>query len=259
MRKEEWKDEVRERVQHRREKRSVQPELPLFVAGREADNLAAPSAAEHERSPGVAGQDPEAQKGSRRGSEDDALADLPIRAGGADGVTTEEAWGESGTAEPPNDGFVADEWQMGDELEVPARPTERPARTGERVSAGLIDLAFLLALWGSVVFFTRQVGRVRLEGLLPAWPYLVAYLAFLGLAYAAYFTGTTGQTLGKIVLGLRVVDTAGRPPAAWRAFLRAALGCIGILALFAGFIPSIFDPARRALHDRLLRTRVIRG
>ena len=89
--------------------------------------------------------------------------------------------------------------------------------------------------------------------------YLVGYLAFLGLIYAGYFTGTTGQTLGKIATGLRVVDVGGRPPGYLRAFTRAALGTVGVLLAGAGLVPMFLDPARRALHDRLLRTRVIKG
>ena len=96
-------------------------------------------------------------------------------------------------------------------------------------------------------------------GLRPAWPFLLGYLAFLGLVYATYFTGTTGQTLGKIAMGLRVVDRVGHPPGYLRALGRATVGVLGILAGFAGAVPMFFDPARRGLHDRIFRTRVVRN
>jgi len=98
-----------------------------------------------------------------------------------------------------------------------------------------------------------------MDGLRPSWPYLGSYLAFLALVYAVYFTGTTGQTLGKIVFGLRVVDTAGRPPGYLCAAGRAALGSAGVVLAGLGLVPVLFDPARRAFHDRVLHTRVIRG
>ena len=60
-------------------------------------------------------------------------------------------------------------------------------------------------------------------------------------------------------LGLRVVDVAGQPPPALRALARAALGAIGVAAAFLGLLPVLFDPAKRALHDRLLGTRVVKG
>ena len=99
----------------------------------------------------------------------------------------------------------------------------------------------------------------------PSWacfrpgPGYSGYLAFLGVAYATYFTGTTGQTLGKMIFDLRVVDTAGQPPGYLRAMLRAALGALSVAAVGLGVLPMAFDPARRALHDRAFRTRVIRG
>jgi uncharacterized RDD family membrane protein YckC len=77
--------------------------------------------------------------------------------------------------------------------------------------------------------------------------------------YACYFTGTTGQTLGKMAAGLRVVDSGGQPPGYLRAFTRAVMGTLGVLAAGSGLLPMLFDPARRALHDRVFRTRVIKG
>ena len=163
-----------------------------------------------------------------------------------------------------------DRFSLGDDeeepewaLDAPPRaqpvPVERPADWFERLQAGLVDLALLAALWAIVVYFASRAAHVPVAGLRPSWPYLLGYLAFLGLAYAAYFTGATGQTLGKLVSGLRVVDSAGQPPGYARAFVRAGLGAVGIVLFFGGLVPMFLDPARRALHDRLLRTRVVKG
>jgi uncharacterized RDD family membrane protein YckC len=115
----------------------------------------------------------------------------------------------------------------------------------------------LAAIWGVVVYFaSRAAGSVL--ALRPVWPALAGFLACLGLLYAVYFTGTCGRTIGKIVCGLRVVDVAGRPPGYPKAFARAVLGTIGILAGMVTLIPIFFDPARRALHDRIVRTRVVK-
>src|SRR5204862_2167842 len=123
--------------------------------------------------------------------------------------------------------------------------------------AAALDLALLTVMWGVGVYCASRAAHVGLMGLRPAWPYRLGYLAFLGLAYAGYFTGTTGQTLGKIATGLRVVDAGGRPPGYFRALLRAALGSAGILAAGAGLVPMLLDPARRAFHDRIVKTRVV--
>jgi len=137
-------------------------------------------------------------------------------------------------------------------------PLERPAFAQERAQAAALDLALLGAAATVVVYFAGRAARVSLEGLLPAWPWLLAYLAFLGLVYGGYFTGATGQTPGKMAIGLRVVDHAGGPPGFVLAFVRAAAGALGVLLAGLGLVPMLFDPARRAAHDRLFRMRVLK-
>jgi uncharacterized RDD family membrane protein YckC len=154
----------------------------------------------------------------------------------------------------------AGSWDLGPTPRIEAaRPVERPAVGIERLYAAAIDVAVLVPIWAAVVYFASRSARVAIPALQPAWPWLAAYLAFLGLVYAGYFTGTTGQTLGKMAAGLRVVDAGGQPPGYFRAFTRAVMGSCGVLAAGAGLLPMLFDPARRALHDRVFRTRVIKG
>jgi uncharacterized RDD family membrane protein YckC len=124
--------------------------------------------------------------------------------------------------------------------------------------AAVVDLAVLVAMWAAVLYFASRVAHVPISGLWSAWPWLALYLGALGLLYAGYFTGTTGQTLGKMVHRLHVLDVSGGPPGHFRAVLRALLGAAGVVLAGGGLVPMLFDPARRALHDRLLRTRVVR-
>jgi len=138
-----------------------------------------------------------------------------------------------------------------------AEPLERPARIGERAQAAAVDAGILVVLGVLVLYFTGRAARVDLLSLGAGWPWIASYLAFLGVFYAGYFTGTTGQTPGKMMTGLRVVDTRGRPPGYLRASLRAAAGALGTALAGLGLIPMALDPARRALHDRLASTRVV--
>jgi uncharacterized RDD family membrane protein YckC len=180
------------------------------------------------------------------------------------GVAREFEASPEGSVEPSED----DGWRVDAPLEprleppprlVDERPVERPAQAWERAQAAALDVALLAVLSSVVVYFASRLAHVSIDGLRPSWPYLGSYLGFLALVYAVYFTGTTGQTLGKIVYGLRVVDTAGRPPGYLRAAGRAALGSVGVVLAGLGLVPVLFDPARRAFHDRVLHTRVIRG
>ena len=137
-------------------------------------------------------------------------------------------------------------------------PLERPARAGERTQAAAFDLALFVTIATVVVYFASRAARVELPQLVAAWPWLAGFLGLLAVFYACYFTGTTGQTPGKLLLGLHVVDAAGRPPRYPRATARAVVGLLGIALAGLGLAPIAFDPAGRALHDRVFRTRVVR-
>jgi uncharacterized RDD family membrane protein YckC len=154
------------------------------------------------------------------------------------------------------------DFEPGIELGPPSTeplPIERPARAGERAQAAALDAALFALVAVIVVYFTGRAARVELGALAAVWPWLGAYLGLLGVFYAAYFTGTTGQTPGKLITGLRVVDTAGHPPGYLRASARAVVGCFGVVLAGTGLVTMAFDPAARALHDRLFRTRVVRN
>lgn len=251
-----WKDEVRDRVRDRRRFRGGPGELPLFKGidaederGDPAGDLAAEPEHEGPIEPGIHAMDDDDLPLRPR---DDARPALSFEAPRAAPTVRETA--------PVAEDKAAGSWDLGPTPRVEeARAVERPAVGLERLYAAAIDIAILLPIWAAVVYFASRSARVAVPALQPTWPWLVAYLAFLGLVYAGYFTGTTGQTLGKMAAGLRVVDAGGQPPGYLRAFTRAVMGSCGVLAAGSGLLPMLFDPARRALHDRVFRTRVIKG
>jgi uncharacterized RDD family membrane protein YckC len=253
-----WKDEVRERVRDRRQRRSAPGDLPLFrdeEAALEAEPLA-----------------PEAAPPEPAVSASLAVDDLPLRPFEPVIAPVRPAPLPPRTvAAPPRpavpqvreldsfDDEAEEEWPAEPPARAEAlRPVERPARFAERVGAAAVDAALLGGLFAVVVYFASRAAHVAVPALLPAWPFLAGYLFFLGLVYAGYFTGTTGQTLGKIVAGLRVVDAAGHPPGFLKALLRAGLGSVGVALAGLGAAPMLLDPAGRGLHDRLLKTRVVK-
>ena len=266
-----WKDEVRDRVRHRRQQRGGGEDLPLF---RDSEEPAPEDPPEEPVAPVAAEPPPEeryvAGPGPRELGEDlpEGMDDLPLQR--FDPPPAEPPDERDPRAQEPMEQLSRDDegQDEGDDggwrLEAPTpsvepRPVERPAQAGERAQAALVDVGLMLGVWAVVAYFASRAARVGLLGLRPSWPYLLGYLAFLGLTYAACFTGVTGQTLGKMLKGLRVVNANGRPPGCPRAFVRAALGSLGVVLAFGGIVPMLFDPARRGLHDRLLKTRVVKG
>jgi uncharacterized RDD family membrane protein YckC len=197
------------------------------------------------------------------------LADLPLQVPAAPSLEALDrevgavARGRRGSAPPLDDDDLLAEGEVEEVVELTppaaeATPVERPARAVERARAAALDALLFAALAVLVVYFTGRAARVEIPTLVSAWPGLAAYFGLLALFYAGYFTGTTGQTPGKLATGLRVVDAGGRPPGYLRAMARALLGLLGTALVGLGLLPMAFDPAARAFHDRLFRTRVVR-
>lgn len=64
---------------------------------------------------------------------------------------------------------------------------------------------------------------------------------------------------GKILIGIRVTDTQGRPIGAGRALLRNLSKLIGLLTLGLGFLSGFLDKRQQCLHDKVAGTLVIKA
>jgi uncharacterized RDD family membrane protein YckC len=128
-----------------------------------------------------------------------------------------------------------------------------------RALAAVIDFAIIAGIDTVILSFTlRLCGLTPAElSVLPAVP-LAAFFGLMNGGYFAAFTAAGGQTIGKMALGLRVVDTRDGPVGAGSAVLRA-LGClVSVVSLGLGFLPALVGEGGRALEDRLADTHVIR-
>ena len=134
-----------------------------------------------------------------------------------------------------------------------------PASGLERVKAALIDLGLLLLVDVVVVYFALKVCRLSASdvGLLPRVP-LAAFLLLQNGGYLIVFTAT-GQTLGKMVTGLRVVTAHDASPGVGRATVRSLLSLVLALPAGLGLLPAVLSHDGRGLHDRLAGTRVVRS
>lgn len=86
--------------------------------------------------------------------------------------------------------------------------------------------------------------------------------ALLYAIQAAYYIGlwgARGQTIGEMVLGLRVVGTDGQPISFAKAALRLVGYYISGLILCIGFLMIAFDSQQhRGLHDRIAGTLMVK-
>lgn len=80
-----------------------------------------------------------------------------------------------------------------------------------------------------------------------------------GFLYYVVFTAVYSQTLGKMVLGI-VVIAQDRKPLTWSTVIfREVLGkLLSSIPIFIGYIVAAFDPQKRAWHDRMAKTYVVK-
>jgi uncharacterized RDD family membrane protein YckC len=134
----------------------------------------------------------------------------------------------------------------------------RPAGFWRRGLALLIDYVFLLIVFGiagaAVSLLWGEAGRsARLVNAA-----LTAFRWLLPPIYAVLFHWLWGQTMGKIVVGARVVTVAGSPLSLPRAAGRMLAWIVATLPLGLGLALAVVRRDKRALHDLLAGTRVER-
>jgi uncharacterized RDD family membrane protein YckC len=133
-------------------------------------------------------------------------------------------------------------------------PVAPPSR---RFGAAAIDALLLAGIDAVLLSFTLRLcglspSEIRVLPLVP----LLTFLTLLNGGYLILFTGTLGQTLGKMAVGIRVVPVNREAMDLRRATWRTLAMLLSIGPAGLGFLPAAFGDFR-ALHDRLAGTRVI--
>jgi uncharacterized RDD family membrane protein YckC len=108
--------------------------------------------------------------------------------------------------------------------------------------AGLIDLAPLavvVAWWDSVPWIVV---------------FVLAYLWLMG-----HLDGVVGQSPGKALLGLRVVDGTGAPIGGRAGVARRFLHLVDLIPVGLGFLMPLIHVKRQTFADRIMSTFVVSG
>ena len=142
---------------------------------------------------------------------------------------------------------------------VPLQPVV--ASLVRRAIAGVIDVLILGSISAAVVVLTLRVCELTLDEwrMLPPVP-MLAFLMLLCGGYFVLFTAAGGQTIGKMITRIRVVNGPNVTPArvSFRTAVVRTVACLGsVLALGAGFLLAVINEDRCAFHDRVADTRVV--
>lgn len=80
----------------------------------------------------------------------------------------------------------------------------------------------------------------------------------IGFLFYTYFNGLRGATPGKQILGLRIIREDGSKLGFGGAAIRYLAGLLSGLTFGIGYLLIAFHPQKRALHDLIARTRVVK-
>jgi uncharacterized RDD family membrane protein YckC len=135
--------------------------------------------------------------------------------------------------------------------------------TGRRVVATIID-GFIIG--GIYAAMAGMFGTITTDGAAGHWVATmpaagtVAYVVVVAV-YFVLLEGYRGQTLGKMVVGIKVVsETTGAPPGMTAAMVRTALRLVdGLASYLVAFIAVLATAKRQRLGDMAAHTLVVRA
>jgi uncharacterized RDD family membrane protein YckC len=155
-----------------------------------------------------------------------------------------------------------------------AQLVEQPVSTGvttlasrwARLGAAIIDSLTIGIVTLPVMYFTGGFDGIS-AGRQPGFLYMLGMTTLSALVYFAInyrFLIANGQTVGKKVLDIRIVDLSGNIPSFQRQLIVRYLvatfpALIPVVGQFLGAIDVlfIFGKEKRCVHDFIARTRVV--
>jgi uncharacterized RDD family membrane protein YckC len=144
----------------------------------------------------------------------------------------------------------------------PGQPEERVVTVigfGRRLVAYLIDAAILWVIafclsFGIMGLAASGGGQEAASGDSVA---LQCVSMLVAVAYFVIFWATSGQTPGKMAMGIKVIGADGTPVTWGQAILRYIGYIISGIVAALGFIWIAFDSKRQGWHDKIAKTYVV--
>lgn len=149
------------------------------------------------------------------------------------------------------------ETEPGNEAESYSIAGLRPRAIAFVIDIVIVSLIAYLAI-GSGLYLLGDSGIDESE-LSRVFVPIYALLFFLASTYFIFLHSFTGRTIGKMMMGIKIINEEGRPLGLWESFKRWVGYYISAVFLFAGFIWSVFDADSQAWHDKIAGTYVVIG
>ena len=132
----------------------------------------------------------------------------------------------------------------------------RPAGFWIRTAAIIIDNVLLAIATAALAAVALQQNYFETLGE-DTWTTGDTVNLLLTVAYGILMVAAFSGTIGKLILGMRIVRTDGSRVSLGRAALRYVAQILSILTIFIGYLMVAFRKDKRALHDLIADTAVI--
>jgi uncharacterized RDD family membrane protein YckC len=133
-----------------------------------------------------------------------------------------------------------------------------PAGFWVRALAALVDFLLFFLVQFSLGFAAAALWGTLIEDSAAFQVGIAAFTLLFAALYTTVLHAAVGQTLGKLLLGVRVVAVDGERLSAGAALLRYLGYFLSLLPLPLGFAMAGLRRDKRALHDLLAGSRVER-
>jgi uncharacterized RDD family membrane protein YckC len=129
-----------------------------------------------------------------------------------------------------------------------------------RAAAGALDVLVITTLYtvgyaGVSLLWQAFTGN-SLSGD-RSTPLAIAGMALWAFLYVFVSLAVAGRTVGKGVVGLRVVRSDGGTPAVRKIFLRTLVQPFSAAILMLGYLPVLLQKEHRSVHDLIAGTAVV--
>jgi uncharacterized RDD family membrane protein YckC len=120
------------------------------------------------------------------------------------------------------------------------------------VLAGIIALGGWIAVLIDTVF--EKMGLNPNVDIASIYVFLIPWI--MGF-YFVVFWSLTGRTIGKWIMGLKVIRADGQPPTIGRSFIRFIGYGVSAIVFWMGYFWVLIDSDRQGWHDHMAKTWVV--
>ena len=143
-------------------------------------------------------------------------------------------------------------------MTAPAARERHPAGFWIRLLALLLDVLVFVAVESSLRAIARRAWGPPLEGASLVQGLVVLFTLLFSACYVILLQTLGGQTIGKMLVGARVLSSDGTPLPLGASLLRYFAYGLSLLPLGTGFIMAGLRADKRGLHDLIAGSRVDR-